>query len=135
MALVALAAFSVLSGCDDDGSPSAGTSTTSLGAPTTSPRTSTTSTGADVHTIEVEVRDGTVVGGARRESVDLGQRVRLVVTTAGVAGEVHVHGYDLTEPTRVDGTPVTIEFVATLAGVWDVELEGLRLALVELRVQ
>ena len=102
-------------------------------APTTTaaaPTTAGVAPGARV--VAVTVREGSVEGGARRESVDLGDQVRLQVTS-DVADEVHVHGYDLRADVPAGGS-VDVEFAADLPGVWEVELEGRGLTLVELAV-
>jgi len=53
--------------------------------------------------------------------------------TADVVDEVHVHGYDLFADVA-PGAPATINFVADIPGVWEVELEGAGALLVELEV-
>lgn len=83
--------------------------------------------------IQVRVRDGSVVGGVRRVSVRTGQRVVIVVNAPG-RDRVHVHGYDRfahLEP----GSPARLEFAARVAGSFDVELEERRVLLVRLEVR
>lgn len=74
--------------------------------------------------------DGDLVGGVRRESVDVGAKVTMIVE--GVTDEqVHVHGYDLyIEP---EG-PFTLEFDALIPGRFEVELEQSGQLLIELTV-
>lgn len=83
-------------------------------------------------TVVVTVRDGAVAGGARDVRVPLGEEVVLRVES-DVADEVHVHGYDLFVDV-VPGAVAELRFVADLAGVWEVELEGAGLDLAALQV-
>ena len=85
----------------------------------------------DVVEIEVEVEDGNVEGPGDVE-VQQGERVRLVVE-ADVSDEVHVHGYDLLAEVSPD-EPAVIVFRANAPGVFEVELEGAGLLLLELTV-
>ncbi|MEX0875349.1 MAG: hypothetical protein WD646_02420 [Actinomycetota bacterium] len=74
-----------------------------------------------VHTIEVTVTDGMPVGGVKREEVDTGEDVRIVVSS-DVSDEVHLHGYD--ESVDVEaGDQAVLEFTADIEGVFIVELE------------
>ncbi len=83
-------------------------------------------------TISVEVADGSVVGGAQSHQVDTGSVV-LIEVALGEAGEVHLHGYDFSIE-GASGETVRIAFVANIPGVWEVELEGPGIALIELEV-
>ena len=74
--------------------------------------------------------EGGLVGGIRRESVDLGAKVTMIVE-GNTDEQVHVHGYDLCiEP---DG-PATLEFDALIPGRFEVELEQSGQLLIELTV-
>ena len=108
-------------------------STTTLPPPsTTEPiATTTTTAGPAVTLIEITVANGAVKGRTRIK-VNVGAPLRLVVT-ADVADEVHVHGYDLYADVA-PGQPATIEFAATIPGVFEVELEGAGLELLSLEV-
>jgi hypothetical protein len=67
-----------------------------------------------------------------RIAVPLGAPVRIEVTLE-TADEVHVHGYDL----AVDVVPpggATLEFTASIPGIFEVELEGAGTLLFELEV-
>jgi hypothetical protein len=115
------------------GGPAGGTATGGPAAPTSpaeGPTQPSPSPGA--REVEIEVEDGRVKGPAQ-VTVDLGERVVLVVE-ADVADEVHVHGYDLLEEVR-PGQRARIAFVADAPGVFEVELEeaGLLLTRVEVR--
>lgn len=120
-----------------DGEPPAASSTSSIAAPTgpADPGTTTTTATApvEVRTIRAAFADGATVGGSRTESVALGEEVRIEVT-GDTAGEVHLHGYDRFADVT-PASPAVIEFTADLPGVWEVELEGSHLLLVELQVE
>ena len=74
--------------------------------------------------------EGGLVGGVRRESVDLGAKVTMIVE-GSTDEQVHVHGYDLyIEP---EG-PGALEFDALIPGRFEVELEQSGQLLIELTV-
>ena len=74
--------------------------------------------------------EGGLVGGVRRESVDLGAKVTMIVE-GSTDEQVHVHGYDLyIEP----GGPGALEFDALIPGRFEVELEQSGQLLIELTV-
>ena len=74
--------------------------------------------------------EGGLVGGVRRESVDLGAKVTMIVE-GNTDEQVHVHGYDLyIEP---EG-PAALEFDALIPGRFEVELEQSGQLLIELTV-
>ncbi len=83
--------------------------------------------------VQITYAGGAVQGGASRTPVQLGRKVRLVVSS-DVADEVHVHGYDLKAEVPAHGVG-TVEFVADQSGVFEVELEsrGAQLAQLEVR--
>ena len=136
-----LAAFAVLlAACGSDEptaappttTAAAATSTTvDASASTTAPTTTTTSD--PVHTIDVTYANGQVVGGVRTETVRLGEKVRLRVTS-DVAEEVHVHTYDVMADVAAGQTAV-LELTATIPGRHEVELEkkGKQLLVLEVR--
>ena len=117
--------------------PVAGTTivATTAGPETTPPpRTTmqTTSAPRADAIIDVQVIGGEVTAPDRPE-VDVGSTVLLVVT-ADVTDEVHVHGYDY----FLDLTPgatVDVTFVADIPGIFEIELEGSGLLLFELVVR
>lgn len=82
-------------------------------------------------TFEIEVASGEVTGGGRLQA-ELGSSVQLVVE-ADVSDEVHLHGYDLSADVS-PGQPATIEFVADIPGVFEVELEDAGIELAQLEV-
>jgi hypothetical protein len=82
--------------------------------------------------IEATIADGVVTAPDRPE-VALGSSVLLIVT-ADVADEVHIHGYDYFLD-LTPGTAAEIEFVADIPGIFEVELEGSRGLVFELIVR
>ena len=124
-----VAAPLLLTGCGGDNAPPA---TAPLDSPTTvvasgvQPSTVTQS-------IEVTFRAGSVVGGVRRARVRLNHPVALAVTS-DVAGALHVHGYNLERQLTAGGTS-TLEFDATIPGLFEVELHDAKKRLIELEVR
>ncbi|HKX76540.1 MAG TPA: hypothetical protein VJR05_14245 [Acidimicrobiia bacterium] len=104
--------------------------TSTTAAVTTSASPTTTHDHSEVPRIKVE--DGAKTEGVDTLSVRVGETVRFEVE-ADVADEVHVHGFDLHFATVPD-QEVLIEFEASAAGIFEVELEGLRLHLLDLEV-
>lgn len=104
--------------------------------PTTEPPPTSTSAApaaAALRTVEVTFAAGKVVGGARRATVALGERVRIVVTS-DIVDEVHLHTYDLTAGVR-PGQVGQLELTATIPGRHQVELENKGLTLLTLEVR
>jgi hypothetical protein len=123
--LAAVLVAVVLTACSGGGDePTPEPSTTTAPEPTTTVSSTT---------VDVEVVDGKVTGGMKRVEVPLGDTVRLSVRS-DVADEVHVHGYD--ESAHIDaGGGIILTFVADVPGVFEVELEERKIALVELEVR
>ncbi|HEY4602702.1 MAG TPA: hypothetical protein VIH08_00020 [Blastococcus sp.] len=91
-----------------------------------------TSTDRENRRIEVVISGGQVSGDTGRVEVPAGEQVSLIVIS-DVPGEVHVHGYDL-ELQLVAGASASITFDATVAGVFEVELDGSDTLLLTLQV-
>jgi hypothetical protein len=83
--------------------------------------------------VQISYVGGAVQGGVSRTPVQLGRKVRLVVTS-DVADEVHVHGYDLKTEVPAHGVG-TVEFLADQSGVFEVELESRAAQLAQLEVR
>jgi hypothetical protein len=114
-----------LAGCAGEAPDSAGSGATSASGSETSP-------GAAEQRIEVTVADGRVGGDTGRVDVAAGTAITLVVTS-DVSDQVHVHGYDI-EKELTPGTPVTLQFQATVPGVFEVELHHAETVLLRLQV-
>ena len=81
--------------------------------------------------IDLEVTDGQIAGGARREAARLGEEVTIRVS-GDSADHVHVHGYDLfLHLTEGAGELV---FTADIPGVFEIELEEAGITLIQLEV-
>ena len=123
-----LAVVLLLGGC-------AGKAPSSTGASATSPSSGAagTASGATGQRIEVSFAHGKITGATGRVPVAKGRPVTLVVTS-DVADEVHLHGYDI-EKELTPGKPATLQFTATLTGVFEVELHEANVVLVRLQVE
>lgn len=80
----------------------------------------------------VVIRDGEPVGGIKELEYDAGDEIRFEVVS-DVADEVHVHGYDLMQNVAAGGT-VSFDFPAEIEGIFEVELEGRKEQIAEIRV-
>jgi hypothetical protein len=141
-AIATLAVVLVLAGCtsEDDKEPSpaitppssVAATTTSVSAPPSEPVTApTTPTAPVANEIRISVAGGKVTGGGRHK-IPKGTTLRLVVS-ADVSDEVHVHGYDK-KADVAPGADATIEVVANVPGIFEVELEKKGLELAQLEV-
>jgi hypothetical protein len=126
--LIPLALAALLSGCNAASDRVEDPSTVT--APTTSATTSP-SAGSGVQTIAVSYAGGKVTPGAFKPKVPLGAKVHLVVH-ADVSDEVHVHTYD--KKAEISGGIATIDFTADIPGIFEVELEGKGVLLLNLQV-
>jgi hypothetical protein len=118
-----------LSGCA--GKPADSAAATASSGSAASSSSGTPSAGTEQR-IEVTFAHGKASGDTGRVQVAMGTSVTLVVTS-DVADQVHVHGYDL-EKELTPGTPVTLQFDATVAGVFEVELHHAETVLLRLQV-
>jgi plastocyanin len=80
----------------------------------------------------IVVRSGEPVGGIQELEYSAGDTVRFNVES-DVADEIHVHGYDLMEDVPKGGE-VSFDFPAEIEGIFEVELEGRKEQIAELRV-
>jgi hypothetical protein len=80
----------------------------------------------------VVIRNGEPVGGIAELEYNAGDEIRFEVSS-DVVDEVHVHGYDLMEEVPAEGT-VSFDFPAEIEGIFEVELEGRKEQIAELRV-
>jgi hypothetical protein len=139
IALAAVAAvvvlFVVLGGDDDGGGEQAATTQTQ-----TQPATGATrATGERLERPKpkpavkrIVVEGGKPRGGIQRLEYERGGRIQFVVRS-DVADEVHVHGYDISRDVPAGGS-VRFSFPARIEGVFEVELEGRKQQIAELRV-
>ena len=92
-----------------------------------------TDTVREIREITVSIVDGSVDPAPARIDVARGQTVRVTVTS-DVADMVHVHGYDKSVALQ-PGVAGTVEFVADLDGLYDVETHEQDLQLFQLVVR
>lgn len=80
----------------------------------------------------IVVRDGEPVGGVQTLEYSAGEEIRFRVSS-DAAEEIHVHGYDIAKDVPAGGT-VEFDFPAELEGIYEAELEGLGVQIIELRI-
>jgi hypothetical protein len=80
----------------------------------------------------IVVKNGEPVGGVKDLEYSAGEQVRFTVDS-DVADEVHVHGYDLMKDVPAGGS-VSFSFPAEIEGIFEVELEGRKEQIAELRI-
>jgi hypothetical protein len=134
--LPALGSVVLLTGCAGTDAPAsaepAGSSSSSSSSGSAPSATSAAPTTPAGQRIEVSVAGGQVSGDTGRVPVPASEHVTLVVTS-DAADELHVHGYDLTAE-LAPGAPATVEFDATIPGVFEVELHDAGTVLLSLQV-
>jgi hypothetical protein len=145
--LVALAAvavvvvlFVVLAGGDDNSSDK--TTTTQTQAATgasgatgagTSGATGQKESQSPTPSVEtIVVVNGKPRGGVQKLDYKKGDRIQFVVAS-DVSDEIHVHGYDIKKDVAA-GDTVRFSFPASIEGVFEVELEGRRQQIAQLKV-
>jgi hypothetical protein len=143
-ALIALAAvaavvvlFVVLAGGDDDNDKNTATTGTQATAPATAATGAAGAAGEQTKAPEPATESIVIVGGKPKSGVkkleyQQGDRIQFTVES-DVADEIHVHGYDLMKDVPAGGT-VRFSFPAKIEGVFEVELEGRKQQIAELRV-
>ena len=80
----------------------------------------------------IVVENGEPVGGVEELEYDAGEEVAFRVES-DVADEIHVHGYDLMKDVEAGGS-VDFSFPAEIEGIFEVELEGRKEQIAEIRV-
>lgn len=80
----------------------------------------------------IVIEGGRPVGGVKELTYAKGDRIRFEVRS-DVSDEIHVHGYDLMKDVEAGGT-IGFDFPATIEGIFEVELEGRKEQIAELRV-
>jgi len=118
-------------GGGDGGSGGAATTTATTETSSEQPGAATSEAGEPA-VPTIAIRDGEPVGGVAELSVAEGERVRFAVKS-DVGDEVHVHGYDISKDVEPGGS-VAFDFPATIEGVFEAELEGRGVQILELRV-
>lgn len=116
----------------DDAAPPSSSSSPSSSPSSSTPADEPSPEAPAGQQIEVQVAGGQVTGDTGRVPVPAGEHVVLTVTS-DAPDELHVHGYDLTADLQ-PGTPATVEFDATIPGVFEVELHDAGTVLLSLQV-
>jgi len=80
----------------------------------------------------ITIKSGEPVGGVQEFEYSAGDQVRFKVDS-DVADEIHIHGYDLMKDVAAAGS-VSFSFPAEIEGIFEVELEGRKEQIAELRV-
>ncbi len=128
LVLIAATGLTACGGSSDESTETSAASDSTVTRPSEGPESA--SMGGKVPT--VVVRNGEPVGGIAELEYDAGDQIRFEVSS-DVADEVHVHGYDLMEEVPAGGT-VSFDFPAEIEGIFEVELEGRKEQIAELRV-
>ena len=124
--VVAVAAFLVFRPSSDSSNKSSSTtSTTAAGSTSAAPKPS-------VQTITIT--KGQPDGGLKKIDVKKGDTLVVKVTSSNTKDEVHVHGYNL-HGNLAPGKPVKITFKTTIEGIFEIELEGTKTQIAELKVE
>jgi hypothetical protein len=134
--VVAVVAFLVLSGGDDD-EDSTSTTTTQTQQTETQAGEPTATVPAPQPKPEFEViriAGGQPAGGVKEITANKGDSVRIEVRSSDTAGEVHLHGYDISKDVEAGGS-VRFVFPADIEGVFELELEETHTPVAELRVE
>ncbi|HWH45436.1 MAG TPA: hypothetical protein VNT32_11965 [Thermoleophilaceae bacterium] len=119
-AVIAVAAFALLSDGEDDSMTPGDAST----APATSAAGPTTPTvPAAPATPTIRIGEGKPVGGVVELEAEKGGRIRFRVRS-DAAHEIHLHGYDVVKKVRAGGS-VTFDQKANIEGIFEVEVEEL----------
>ena len=131
--------FFALRNNGNDGQESTSTAATTTQATTTEPSATATEPPATTTeptpnrvTIRLRVVGGKPVPGIRRATIQQGRQV-VIVTTADVSDEIHLHGYDVSADVA-PGSPARIQFRATIPGRFEVELENRGIQIADLSV-
>lgn len=128
LAVFAIAGLTACGSGDDDSS----TASTESASTTTADGSISQGTTEQPAVTTIVVRNGEPVGGAQELEYSAGEEVRFKVQS-DVADEIHVHGYDLMKDVEAGGS-VSFSFPAEIEGIFEVELEGLKEQIAELRV-
>jgi hypothetical protein len=118
--LLALAAVGGLAACGGSGSDNSTAAEAAAGG------------GSDGGIATIVVRNGEPVDGVQELEYSAGEQVRFDVRS-DVADEIHVHGYDLMKDVPAGGS-VSFSFPAEIEGIFEIELEGRKEQIAELRV-
>lgn len=133
-AVLALAGCGGTSESSSDAATTTKTTSERVTTPETTPETTPVTTPRLARrTITIRVVDGRPAGGIARPKLGKNESVLLVVRS-DAAGELHLHGYDISRQVAAGGT-ARIAFVAKIPGRFELEMENSGVQLAELTVQ
>ena len=124
----AVVAFVIASpGDDDEGGPSAQTTTTQSQSETGQQETPTETEGqteephetVPAEPTQIQIRGGEVVGGAADIQAKKGDVVRFDVSS-DTPDDIHLHGYDIEKKVE-PGKPARFRFTADVEGIFEIE--------------
>jgi hypothetical protein len=127
-----LAALALTVGLVACGGGSDSTGAEANGTQTSSQETTATTGGEKSAIPTIVIRDGEPVGGIEELGYSAGEEVRFKVES-DVAEEIHVHGYDLMKDVPAGGS-VSFDFPAELEGIFEAEMEGQGVQILQLTV-
>jgi hypothetical protein len=131
--VVIVAVFLIVgTGDDDDSTTTAAPATTSAETTTGGSATKEESTTPDSEVPTIVLKDGQPVGGVQELTFTEGDDIRFIVDS-DVSDEVHFHGYDVGKDVEAGGS-VEFDVPATIAGVFEVELEERVVPIAEITV-
>lgn len=81
----------------------------------------------------IVVRNGSPVGGIKQLEYSAGEQIKFKVD-GDEAEEIHVHGYDLMKDIPAGGGTVEFDFPAEIEGIFEAELEGKGVQILEMTV-
>lgn len=128
--VVAIVLLIALKGSDDNGS--SGSDATQSAAPE-GPSAEPEQKGTQSTPPTIVVKNGEPVGGIARIEVNAGEQIRFRVE-GDEAEEVHLHGYDIDKEIPEGGGAVEFDLPAEIEGIFEAELEGRGVQILELRV-
>lgn len=123
--VVAVVLLIVLSGGNSDSGSTTGKGSTSSDGGTAKP--------AEVPTVVVN-KQGEPVGGIADLTYKQGEQIHFKVEVP-FEEEIHLHGYDVMKEVPKGGGTVTYDLPAEIEGVFEAELEGRGVQIVELKVE
>ena len=77
--------------------------------------------GASQEVVQIDLEVGETTGSTVLHTTTVGSTVRISITNPSDDDEYHLHGYDLSSGEVPAGETATIEFVADVAGSFELE--------------
>lgn len=83
--------------------------------------TSESTVGASQEVVQIDLEVGKTTGSTVLHTTTVGSTVRISITNPSDDDEYHLHGYDLSSGEVPAGETATIEFIADVAGSFELE--------------